>query len=334
MQINTLPCFYHPATVLVVDDNQRFLDAISLKLGRDFLIKPFSNPKKAKTYIEQYQTSPSFLEAGKVFDFPEGQHIAELSINVDISAIHHEIYQGFSRFERISILIIDYAMPGMNGIDFCKYFPSSQFKKILLTGEADHQIAVDAFNKGLIDKFLLKTSEDCDTQLKEAITQLQTKYFVDLSDIVLKALRQSHTLFEPSFVSLSSNIFKKLNVKEYYLIDEIGSMLLLDADAKVSWLIVKDEEEVRSLYELASDDPDFPPSILNDLREGKQLPLVITAADRLADASTWRFYKADYFDDTTESKRFFYTLVTEQVDNIGFDFNNVKSYNQYIESLE
>jgi len=56
------------------------------------------------------------------------------------------------------VILSDYKMPGMNGLDFLvsakRLSPSS--RRILLTGYADLQIAIDAVNKGMVYRFLTK----------------------------------------------------------------------------------------------------------------------------------------------------------------------------------
>ena len=50
-------------------------------------------------------------------------------------------------------------MPDINGIEFCQNLKDKKVFKIMLTAEADSNIAIKAFNDGLINKFILKTTE-------------------------------------------------------------------------------------------------------------------------------------------------------------------------------
>lgn len=66
--------------------------------------------------------------------------------------------------EKPDVVISDYSMPGMNGIDFLHQvrmqMPSTL--RIVLTGEIDVKIAARALNEGAADRFLLKPWERVD----------------------------------------------------------------------------------------------------------------------------------------------------------------------------
>jgi CheY-like chemotaxis protein len=51
----------------------------------------------------------------------------------------------------VKVLVVDYAMPGKNGLQVLQDLPSLTADRILLTGQADAQIAVAAFNAHLIE---------------------------------------------------------------------------------------------------------------------------------------------------------------------------------------
>ena len=63
------------------------------------------------------------------------------------------------RFGETSVVVVDFAMPQMNGEEFCRklgQLKGNSVKIIMLTGEADEEMAVRLFNAGVIDKFLRK----------------------------------------------------------------------------------------------------------------------------------------------------------------------------------
>ena len=116
-----------------------------------------------------------------------------LSINFDINGLHQTVYN-HNRFSEISTLVVDYSMPSMNGIELCQQIKkiNKEIRIIMLTGEADQTLAVNAFNAGLINKFIVKNNADIVGATLESVLQQQKDYFLSLSDSVLnKKTRQT-----------------------------------------------------------------------------------------------------------------------------------------------
>ena len=86
-----------------------------------------------------------------------------------------------ARFSRVSVAIIDFAMPSMTGVELCRKIKHLPVKKVLLTGKTGDATAVAAFNEGLIDLFLVKHDPDLPDKLRRIIRELQYAYFKDLT---------------------------------------------------------------------------------------------------------------------------------------------------------
>ncbi len=87
--------------------------------------------------------------------------------------------------ELVQIIISDYRMPGMNGVDFLKevYKLNPDTMKIVLSGYADTASIVDAINEGRIYKFVPKPWNDDD--LKVTISNALDYYFAQRKNIQL-----------------------------------------------------------------------------------------------------------------------------------------------------
>lgn len=103
----------------------------------------------------------------------------------------------------VSLVISDYNMPRMNGLEFLKAVKTlyPHILAIMLTGQAEIQIAVQAINEAGVYKFIQKPWEDADLK----ITILRALESIDLAterdrllqkvksrDAILKSLEKEH----------------------------------------------------------------------------------------------------------------------------------------------
>ncbi len=166
-----LPFFYHPTTVLLVDDDRNYLNQLQSLLSRN-PAKYISdtNPRKALEIVEN--NLGIYASTHGCFNYLEEEELETYRMAVNVLEIHKMIYDP-TRFDQISTIVIDYNMPGMNGLEFCKKIQHTPIRKILLTGETDEMLAIDAFNKGLIDAYIRKHQIDFYPAIQETLEKCQ-----------------------------------------------------------------------------------------------------------------------------------------------------------------
>ncbi|MGA2655678.1 MAG: response regulator, partial [Gammaproteobacteria bacterium] len=145
--MNIASCYF-PTQTLILDDNPRFLESMNVALSANHIVKSFKTPIDLIDYVTQTESVPFSQHC---LHRPEEAQINHRIIDVDVDAIQKEVYNP-KRFFENTVLVVDYAMPSMHGLDVCKELRHFPIKKIMLTGEADDTIAVEAFNQGLIHK--------------------------------------------------------------------------------------------------------------------------------------------------------------------------------------
>lgn len=254
MSKKVISACYYPTRIILIDDNEPFLQNIETQLNiENITCSSFNTPSDfVKYFNEEYNIHP-FSKTS--FLWLEENDFDHRTIDINIREIYKTLFNN-ERFGEISIAISDYAMPDMNGLElFANLKEDYPLKRILLTAEADEKLAVQAFNDGLIDAFIRKDMQDFSKTLITTIYNLQSKYFNNLSHFIMTCLTQdpSNTscLNDSIFVSFFEALSKKYT--EYYLLDEFGSYLLMDFEGKPTWLAVKTEEEAESNYEIAKD---------------------------------------------------------------------------------
>ncbi len=257
MEIKKLSACYSPTTVAFVDDNRKFLDGIKIDLDpKAAIYKFFYDSSQALEFLTKYKADPF---TNRCIIQPDD---SELSLTVNVDAIPREIGNQ-NRYDQISVVILDYAMPGENGTEIAKQLQGSGLKVILLTGEATESRALELFNQGIIHHYIRKNNPHYTEMLIEAITRFQYEHSVELSKPVIESIinqsrllgEKSSCLDDPVFIKLVHSLLDKHKITEHYLSDESGSYLFLNANGKLSWLIVKTEDQMEGMeYELSLDD--------------------------------------------------------------------------------
>ncbi|KAB2837107.1 MAG: response regulator [Caedimonadaceae bacterium] len=224
--MKSIPPFFSPTEVIMIDDDRLLLNAWKIKLRPLYInLKSFDNPFKAL------------------------QHIKESTLNQDnnlnLNTIHHQLYSS-DRFNQISTIIVDYDMPGMNGLEVCRQITAPHIQKIMLTGAATYELAVSAFNEGIIHQFIQKDDPEAFTKIEVSIVKAQERYFElkshDFTNQLYAEHPETEVLKDPIFVDFFENLVQEKQVSEYYLLDTMGSFLFLSDSGNPSALFVFNEE--------------------------------------------------------------------------------------------
>lgn len=273
-----IPCLHFPTTLIFVDDEPTFSQSVCFKLGDRILSRTFASAQAAQQFLSNHQPIVNTK------DWRIDQASDEVRpFDIAVSKIRQVMYVPH-RFEEIAVVVADYAMPDGNGLDLFKTLLDLPFKRILLTGEADEKIAVQAFNAGLIHRYIRKDSADYLTQLQAAVQAMEAQYFVDLSETVFARLTNNgnyvrYCLDDPRFIAFFNQFLTEQAITEFYLVSSTGSFLLLDAQGKSSGLVVKDEEEMQFYTEMAEEDSSA--AVQNALAERRCVPLFLDGAEEL-----------------------------------------------------
>jgi hypothetical protein len=183
-------------------------------------------------------------------------------------------------------------MPYINGLDLCKSIQDPYIQKILLTGIADEQVAVQAFNDGIINQYLRKDDLHLVEKLESALDKAQENYFklisAECQRLITMPKGESSILATIQFQDLMSEIIKKYDIVEYYIMDSVGSYLLVDKMARDYGLFIANEQEMTmTAKELELENPQLAKLVKN--RE-KVFCYHRKSSDMLPHVSTWENY--------------------------------------------
>ncbi|MBI5448548.1 MAG: response regulator [Gammaproteobacteria bacterium] len=286
-----VPCFYYPTKVLFVDDNSNYLNNIVLTLDKKIRAETSLDPKKIANELmdkKDFCFYSQYLNGYEEVETSDGLSCRAVGVNFS------KIQQAISlpqKNNQVSVLLVDYAMPGMDGVSFFKLLKNSPIKKVMVTGEADYNIAVTAFNEGIIDRFIVKDDPDFFNKINNTIFEMQKKYFQEMSSALIGNLN-ANSQFSLTDSLVHDFIYRLIDEKkivEFYLVDESGSLLLRDETGRFSWLVIKTEKEMLDYHDVANEFGGAS-TITNQLKEKKVIPFFVTEEDWRIPVDQWGPY--------------------------------------------
>jgi len=131
-------------------------------------------------------------------------------------------------------------MPGLNGLQFCEQITNPQIGKVLLTGVADEKMAVQAFNAGIIDRFISKSHPLAGEHISDYTREMQQAYFQTQTQQMIQTLRLAGPVFldDPAVTSWVRRQMLRKNFCEYYMVSEPPGLLLVTPSGKLQQMIV------------------------------------------------------------------------------------------------
>lgn len=291
--MDRMACCYFPTVTVLVDDQRSFLSKIELNLQEVTALRTFEDPLKALAFINDKYTST--LKLDKIIinsmaldgsSTKPDQH----ALTIDVPAILKHLYDP-KRFLEISDILVDYNMPSMNGINLCEKITSNWMRKLMITGDADTNIAISAFNKGIISKFIPKQTEHFTQTLIECIQAEKACYFTERSTTIMNTLLHDtyNCLQNPNFTTLFTATCTKHEIVEYYMIDDSGSYLMLDKAGKPTWFIVRSEQALEDDFVFAEDGK-APKGVLDVLKNREKLAFLFSEKDQHLPPIKWLPY--------------------------------------------
>lgn len=319
-----IPCFYHPTTAIIVDDNVKFLKSISRLLNRldpHIQIKTFSDPDEALSFVDEM--SPLSQEILPSFDSDESlPSSGKIQAEFDISNIYKQAAQR-KIFDAVSVAVVDYSMPNkMTGADFCISLSGNHVNKIMLTGEADAELGVNLLNDRIINQFLVKGHPDLEEKLANSIVEMKRTYFQNLSASILKDLTPGvcPNLADPYFIDFFNSLCKDLNISSYYMIELSGSFLLVNNEGKLFWLIVKTKKDLDEYVDFLQTADEVSQDLIHSVKCGEKIPYFHSEKEHIYSIdSDFPLEKHLYPAQKLEGKIDYYYTLTDAIHNFPLD---------------
>jgi len=283
---------YHPTTCLAVDDDSLYLDSFNYNYADVTLCATEQRPEQAieRLLKDAERTGLTIEEAKRA---PVGEEEGRDPVVRLPAARIAAMARDPARFSRVSVAVIDFAMPSMTGIELLQKIKHLPVKKVLLTGKTGDSTAVAAFNEGLINLFLVKQDPDLPGKLRRIIQELQYGYFKDLTAPLEPIAKLEDTAFldDPGIASWHHKLAERIRAVEHYLLLSPPGVMLVDEAGQVTIAWINNQDRMRAQLEIADEDG-APAALVKVLRAGDVILTcpTLTGFYEEQHASDWQKY--------------------------------------------
>lgn len=262
----TFPLFQRPGTVVFLDDDPDYLEMLALVLPRQWNVRLFSRPRDC---IEKLRGEPPTWEADAwlqqqiVDQWRAGRPL--------VPQILQYWAQSVERYALTRVCVVDYSMPEMDGLQVLSELSEWSGARVLLTGQADEQVAVNAFNRGLIEQFIAKQMPDMSRHLVNVMQRLLATPHPRHAQTWRATLKPEHNaVLRDLTVAAELAEFAARRWVEHVVIGEPFGILGMDAAGYASWLQLESPAGLPALAEVAVQ-AGLDAQAVDDIRHGRRL---------------------------------------------------------------
>ena len=245
----TFPLYRRAGAVVFLDDDPDYLEMIAEVMPSDWFLHLMARPAAC---IELLSAQTALDDA----DLWRQQEIINQWQNG--AALIPQILQywrddGTTRYGLTQVCVVDYSMPAMSGLQVLEALTKWPGARVLLTGRADEQLAISAFNDGLIQQFITKQSPKIRQRLTSAVESLfrTASFRHDQTWRATLTKEQRLLLNDPAIANALAALANQQGWVEHVTIGAPFGILALDNAAKAIWLQLEPPDRLAELAEMA-----------------------------------------------------------------------------------
>jgi len=265
----SFPLFRRPGTIVVVDDDEQYVEMLRVVLPADWNLLLFTAPQPV---IPLVQENAKLCDA----DATKQQSIAMSGLERPVVPELLKYLEATpERFGIINVIVSDEAMPAMRGLKMFSKIGPWGGARILLTGVADEHIAIDALNakpNRLIEQYVPKHGRaGMSRALTETILELSRESHPRYTQIWRGLLSSEYNdMLQDAQVGADLQRFVDQHWVEYFVVGQPFGILGVSKAGRPSWLKLEPTESLADAATIASD-AGCTPDEVQAVREGKAL---------------------------------------------------------------
>jgi CheY-like chemotaxis protein len=236
--MTSFSAMYFPTTTIFIDDEISFLNQLTAAIDGDH-----------HKICQDFGATATYVK-----------HIPQVHSMRDINALACNP----KKHEFVSTIVVDYQMEPRNGLDLCKAIKDSPASKIMLTGIASKDKAIEAHNAELIDFFVSKRDPRFLEKLNEAIIMGTRKYFARLSKRISGFYSFDNPLANPIVAAYLENELKEA-VSYHTWIDFNRLTAVTGSKKQVDYMISSEEDFIAILDSAEANDA--PEEVITTLKD-------------------------------------------------------------------
>ena len=243
------PLYRRPGGMVFLDDDRDYLEMLGEVMPPGWFVRLFLRPIACIELLQQdivRREADAWTQQQIINRWRDGALLIP-------QILRYWREDGAARFALAQVAVVDYAMPAMSGLRMLGELTQWPGSRILLTGRADEQLAVSAFNRGLINQFIPKQSPDLRLRLTGAIGDLRHHPDKRCQQIWCATLSpgQHALLGDPLISEALEQLLRQLDWTEHVVIGAPFGVLGLDARGNARWLQLEPTENLQELAEMA-----------------------------------------------------------------------------------
>jgi CheY-like chemotaxis protein len=262
------PLYRRPGAVAFLDDDHDYLEMLAVVMPNDWFVHLMLRPVACIEMLLE-ETAIRELDRWRQQEIVNRWHQGTALIPQILKYWRED---GVARFNLVQVCVVDYSMPAMSGLKVLDALAQWPGSRILLTGRADEQLAVTAFNLGSIQQFIPKQSPELRERLTDAVRSQLDKSTSSHDQIWRTTLtREQNLLLNAPVISVElAKLARKQGWVEHVVIGAPFGILALDSHAKAKWLQLEPSDRLPELAEMA-ESQGLDTLTIEQIRSGRKL---------------------------------------------------------------